>query len=244
VRVIVTIDTGLVNVFLLVERRVVIVDTGYGGSEQTVLAALAEHGITSADVALLVVTHGHVDHFGAAAALRERLGVPVLVHRHDADCLREGRNAPMRMAAQVSEPARRVFLDKVQRMRVRPLEPDIVVDSAFDLDAFGVCARLLPTPGHSPGSLSVALDGGEIIIADLVTETRVAPKRVTLPLFFDDLTEVRSSLEAVLSLGPRSLLASHGRAFAPEEVRALLTSTPPDERWSYANDLFFPEAQP
>ncbi|NLU56382.1 MAG: MBL fold metallo-hydrolase [Methanosarcina thermophila] len=40
---------------------------------------------------LIVLTHGHADHAGSAAALREKTGAKVAVHRLDADKVREGR---------------------------------------------------------------------------------------------------------------------------------------------------------
>jgi hydroxyacylglutathione hydrolase len=54
-------------------KRAAIVDPG-GGTE-TILAAVRQHKVT---VERILVTHGHVDHSGAVADLRDRLeGVPV-----------------------------------------------------------------------------------------------------------------------------------------------------------------------
>lgn len=66
------------------------VDTGNPGSAPKVLAALAAQGFRPSDVSLIVITHRHVDHIGAAAALQRATGAPVAVHALDADGLRRG----------------------------------------------------------------------------------------------------------------------------------------------------------
>ena len=43
-------------------------------------------------IRLILLTHGHVDHFGGAQALRAATSAPVAVHRADAEFLRTGRN--------------------------------------------------------------------------------------------------------------------------------------------------------
>ncbi|MCC6555758.1 MAG: MBL fold metallo-hydrolase [Polyangiaceae bacterium] len=216
------IDAGLVNVFLVRGARAVLVDAGYPGSAPRIRAAMDRLSVRPDDVSLVLISHGHIDHFGGAAELREWLGAPIAVHRADAACLRRGVNARMEMDAEVSELARTTFLRKATKMQAPPLEPDILLDGELDLAPFGVEGRVIPTPGHSPGSVSVALPGGAIIVADLLMQTRVPPPRVALPLFFDDQAEVLRSLGAVLAREPAVLFASHGGAFSPEAARDLL----------------------
>jgi glyoxylase-like metal-dependent hydrolase (beta-lactamase superfamily II) len=58
-----------------------------GGDVTRILAAIAEEGVT---VDRLLITHGHIDHAGAAAELAEKLGVPIEgPHAEDAFLLDE-----------------------------------------------------------------------------------------------------------------------------------------------------------
>jgi hydroxyacylglutathione hydrolase len=53
-------------------RHAALIDPG--GEPDRLLAAVAQHGLT---LERLLLTHGHLDHVGAAGLLSERLGIPV-----------------------------------------------------------------------------------------------------------------------------------------------------------------------
>lgn len=62
---------GPVNAYLFTQPEVVLVDTGIKSSAcwDALVAGLAEHGLTPADIARVIITHAHVDHYGLAARL-------------------------------------------------------------------------------------------------------------------------------------------------------------------------------
>jgi len=66
-----------VMAYALVGDRVVIVDTGVGGQAERILERIAEEGHAPGDVSLILLTHGHGDHAGSAAALRDATGAPI-----------------------------------------------------------------------------------------------------------------------------------------------------------------------
>ncbi|MCB8965278.1 MAG: MBL fold metallo-hydrolase [Ardenticatenaceae bacterium] len=70
-------EAGPVNAYLFMEPEPVLVDTGVKSeaSWRALLAALAEHGLTPGDLSRVVLTHGHVDHFGQANRLWQEGGV-------------------------------------------------------------------------------------------------------------------------------------------------------------------------
>lgn len=69
-------EAGPVNAYLFLEPAPTLVDTGVKSEESwaALVAALAEHGVAVADLARVVLTHGHVDHFGHAKRLVEESG--------------------------------------------------------------------------------------------------------------------------------------------------------------------------
>ncbi len=74
----------LSNAYLVRDEGCILVDAGYRGDERRIEAALAAEGLAPRDIGLILLTHGHGDHIGAAAALARRSGAPLALHA--ADC--------------------------------------------------------------------------------------------------------------------------------------------------------------
>src|SRR5210317_1956328 len=76
---------GPVNVHLLTGDAAVLVDAGFD-SPDGVLAlesGLQRAGMTVKDLDAILITHGHLDHFGLAARLKEASGAEVWAHRSE-----------------------------------------------------------------------------------------------------------------------------------------------------------------
>ena len=227
---VIQIDAGMfANVFLVRgQAGAILVDAGPPGVEERVLEAIAALGVTPGDLRLILITHGHTDHFGSAAALRERTGAPVAIHALDAAAVHQGANQPESV-----RPANRLgalFL-RLGRLRSRlapdfapAFQPDVILGEALDLEAYGVEGHAIHTPGHTPGSVSVLLPGGEAIVGDLVMGTlRSAFRRPGPGLpFAYDLALNRESVRQVLASDPARLYVGHGGPFRPEDVRDVL----------------------
>ena len=219
-KTVVQINTGnFVNVFLVQgSTGCVLVDTGNPGKADFILGRLAERGVAPGDIRLILITHGHVDHFGSAAELRERTGAPVAVHTLDADAVRQGIHQPDSL-----QPTGRLLAFLMQVPLVRKLvvsnhapafEPDAVSEEGWRLDRHGVAGRVIHTPGHTPGSVSVLLDSGEAIVGDLVMGKLMGLlHKPGPPLVAWDLERNWESLHRLLALSPRIIYVGHGGPF-------------------------------
>lgn len=206
---VVQIRAGWVNVFLLRgERGNVLVDAGNPGQAERILALLARVGVTPEEVRLILITHGHVDHFGSAAALRRRTGAPVAIHALDAPALRQGVHQPdsLRPTSRLVGLLQRLPL-QATASRAEGLEPDLIFDQEWRLDEYGVAARVLPTPGHTPGSVTVLLDSGEAVLGDMLTGFL---RRPGPPIVAWNLERNQESLRSLLALSPHTLYVGHG----------------------------------
>jgi glyoxylase-like metal-dependent hydrolase (beta-lactamase superfamily II) len=88
-----TVRLSVSNVYLARgETGSVLVDAGDPGNGKKIMEGLAKVGAGVDEVALILLTHGHVDHFGSAAELRKLTGAPVAIHEKDEENLRRGRN--------------------------------------------------------------------------------------------------------------------------------------------------------
>jgi hydroxyacylglutathione hydrolase len=217
---VIQIDTGkFTNVFLIRGYTgCVLVDTGNPGKADRILERLAEHGVAPADVRLILITHGHIDHFGSAAELRERTGAPVAIHALDANAVRQGIHQPDSL-----QPTRRLIALLMRISVLRNLavpdrapafEPDSVFEGEQCLDEYGLAGRVIPTPGHTPGSVSVLLDSAEAIVGDMVIGDFLRLLRKPgPPIIAWDLERNRESVRGFLDLSPRIVYVGHGGPF-------------------------------
>ncbi|WP_301677245.1 MBL fold metallo-hydrolase [Methanoculleus methanifontis] len=74
---------------------------------------------------------------------------------------------------------------------------------------FGVRGRIVPTPGHTPGSVSILIASGVAIVGDLLS-TLVPGGRPRLPFRMDDPAAARRSIQILLAFGPERVYAAHG----------------------------------
>ena len=221
---------GMVNSFILVGERPVLVDTGVPGSEPKILAALAREGFAPGDVSLILITHRHVDHIGSATALKQATGAPVAVHALDAEWLSRGDGGPR---PPTGWGGRLFDLTGVPGRRAKPCEPDLMIEGGFALDFYGVPGGVvLHTPGHTAGSVSALLPNGDVLAGDLAIGgisflggiARLGHARK--PPYEDDPITACRSLVHLLGRGASRFYVGHGGPLTAAAVRKYITGEP------------------
>ncbi|MEM1150036.1 MAG: MBL fold metallo-hydrolase [Pseudomonadota bacterium] len=104
-----------------------------GGEADKLLGAAEHFGVTIKEIWL---THGHLDHAGAAAELRERTGAPVIGPHPDDQWLLDDL---------VSQGAKYGMAD------ARNVVPDRYLNEGDTVELDGHTFGVLHTPGHTPG---------------------------------------------------------------------------------------------
>jgi hydroxyacylglutathione hydrolase len=218
---VIPISLGFVSVFLLRGNKDILVDAGIAGAGGKILADLRTRGIDPRKLSLILITHGHGDHYGGVRELVGDISCPVAIHDADKEALRTGGapiGTPIGLAARI--------MVRMRSRRIPPalplLEPGIILRGPFDLNPFGVDGVVEPTPGHTPGSVSLFLSNGEAIVGDLLRGPLLGRGSPRWPFMADDLGEARRSIARVLDRQPRRIWTSHGGPFTGDEVRAFL----------------------
>ena len=132
------------------------------GDEAARIAMAVEE--TGLDIGSIIVTHAHIDHVGAVAALTEEYACPVLMHAE-------------------AEPALEALPTQAMMMGIRfgkVPEIDRYLEGEEVVEVGDLRLRSLYTPGHAPGHLAFYLqDEGLVLSGDALFAGSVG--RVDLP---------------------------------------------------------------
>ncbi len=135
------------------EGRAVMVDAGLDrDAARKVLRALDGVG---AQLATIVITHGHADHFGGAGWLAKRADVPVYASPLEGAFASHPLLEPLFLyggAAPIAELRGKFTLARQGVDAVTPLEPGSQVIAGIALD-------VIPLPGHAPQQVGIAHGG-------------------------------------------------------------------------------------
>lgn len=164
---------------------VLLVDTGLGSGFGR---HLLDRGIDPASVRTVLMTHLHVDHTS---------GMPTLTGARFWITPREWKAARSRLAAAKGFIGR--HLPPEDRVELVEGEVDVLGDGSI---------RLLPTPGHTPGHMSVLVrtPSGEVLLAGDAAYTLRNVREQSLPLINADADAYRRSLARLKAFADAGVL--------------------------------------
>jgi glyoxylase-like metal-dependent hydrolase (beta-lactamase superfamily II) len=211
---------GFCRCYLLRSGGVILVDAGAPGKAKNLLRCMERAAVPARDLQLVVLTHGHWDHIGSAGTIKKMTGAKIAMHASEAHWLEKsitphppGVTVWGRVLAAVVQP----FLPLV-KIPATPVDLKLD-DSGLPLSDYGIPGKIIHTPGHSAGSMSVLLDSGEAFVGDLAMNR--FPLRLTpgLPIFAEDMSQIKKSWERLLDQGARTVYPAHGKAFSADIIK-------------------------
>ncbi len=211
--------TGYAQAYALIGEKTILVDAGSKGDEASMKEALNSVGVKPEDVSLIIITHNHPDHTAALPALRRITGAPVLSHRIAAESFKEGWGEAIVPRTVFASLLIRLMPKSSEQNR-RPQDVDIAISEETDLTNYGLDARIIPTPGHTAGSISVITGDGDAVIGDLVMKFGIG--RPVLSMFSDDEEKLLSSLKGLLDRNVRAFYLAHGGLLSRDKVEGLV----------------------
>jgi glyoxylase-like metal-dependent hydrolase (beta-lactamase superfamily II) len=197
--------------------HVVLVDLHYDRASGWLQRRLEREGIDPAGVDAVVVTHAHGDHAGGVVAWRAVSHAPVILGAKDVPIAAEGHNPPIRSTSLFAR-----LVKPTIPMKYPSFAPDLVVDGELDLHPYGIPAVAREVGGHTPGSVIVVLDGGDVLVGDLIRGKVGAHHHPTEHLFEPDVAEVHRILRKILDDGATQLYPGHGDVLERDRVERWL----------------------
>lgn len=197
------------NAFLILGEELVLVDTGSRKETSAILSAIDKAGLNIIDLSLIIHTHAHFDHCGSTADLQQKSGALVAIHRSDSQFFWDGKSAPIKAINLFGR-----FLLPFMKDGYCTTKIDILISDEFDLHPYGINGKIITTPGHTPGSISVLLDSGEVIVGDLLGGGRLMgllqPERPRYHHWYSDLDTAKKSIAHVMDMTPTRVFVGHG----------------------------------
>ncbi|MDH3292625.1 MAG: MBL fold metallo-hydrolase [Gemmatimonadota bacterium] len=217
---IIPIALGFDTCYVLKAGGVIAIDAGAPHKGKSFVRGLERAGIQPEEVKLIVLTHGHWDHIGSARDLKSLTGAELAMHELDVPCVEQSLTPlppGVTRWGQVFIAIHKLFMPLI---RVPSTNVEHVLgNDGLSLTAFGIPGRVLHTPGHSAGSVSVLLDGGEAFVGDLAMNKFPLRLSPGLPIFAEDLSTVVESWKVLLAEGATTIYPAHGKPFPVEVIR-------------------------
>jgi glyoxylase-like metal-dependent hydrolase (beta-lactamase superfamily II) len=183
--------TGTVFLYLLKGDRVALIDTGVSDSPRAVLQpALAEIGMSLADVEFVLNTHAHLDHSGGNQ--ETKLFSTPRIHLHALDLPMaqstedqvEFHTAPLRVLEFPDEVVRE-RAERVRRLAGNPVGVDVLLSDGDTIDlGAGMTIRAIHCPGHTPGHVVYFWEAEGIAFTGDAVQCQ-GSRPGSYPLYFD-----------------------------------------------------------
>jgi len=233
-----------VNLYAVGSGPITLIDTGLKapGSLEYVERELGKAGLNIREVERIIITHGHMDHFGLAAAIREVVKHPIECLIHDEDRWQissenflkemwsEEANTLMAMAGmppQEMEKVRKRFSGFKELGA--PLDNVSILENGDEVVGDGYHLKVIHTPGHTPGSCCFyesrqrILFSGDTIIKHITPNPLVAINRNRLrDTGYKSLKAYSKSLDKLAELDIKYVFTGHGEYI--EDLRSVISS--------------------
>ncbi len=214
---------GINRCYIIKADGCIMVDTGPPKSERFIEKWLSTLPIIPHDIRLIVLTHGHADHVGAAMKVKQITGAEIAIHKYDQDLFEQGT---------MVWPTAVTTWGQVALILMKPFQTlfhfpggkvDVVLgNKGLSLEEYGIPGSVIHTPGHTPGSVSVLLNSGEAFVGCMTHNNLPFRLKPGLPIFAEDLPKLKDSWRSLLGGGVEIIYPGHGDSFSADVMRKVL----------------------
>jgi len=219
-----SVQAGINTCYIIRDRGTIMVDAGFPNFKTSFIKQTRRLKIDPRDIRLIILTHGDFDHVGSAKDLRELSGAKVAIHEKDSNNLENGLFNWTRGVTSWGKISRSILMPMIRHWGTFPsMKADIILDDeAFDLKDYGINGRIIYTPGHTMGSVSVLLDSGELFAGCLAHNRLPFTLHPALPIYAENLELIKESWRKLIDAGAKTVYPGHGKPFPSELIKKYL----------------------
>jgi len=217
---------GMSNTYVIRDQGAIIVDGGDTKKTNEFMKGIERISLKPEEIKLIVITHGHFDHIGTAADIKRLTKAKLAMHEKEKGCLEKGLmplSPGFNLWGTVMVGVMKVFM--IPFRTIPPTNVDIILeDYEFPLADYGIPGKVIHTPGHSAGSVSVLLETGDAFIGDLAMNEFPLSFGPGFAAFGDSLEEIIDSWSLLLGKGAKMIYPGHGDPFPVSVIEEALAN--------------------
>lgn len=218
---------GPVNTYLFIGENVTLLDTGTARTTRNLKTALNELHLRFTDIDQIIITHGHIDHYGAAdhIAGKSKNGAIVAAHHEDVQRIETGKEVAGKTVLNfyrlIGIPAIHLRSWQVMSTVINAMADNCRVDRVLSdgdkLQMGSYSGSVISTPGHSRGSICIFIENKGVLFSGdhilghitpnafvMLEEDEILPSRLSQAEFYDSLSKIEA-------LKPMIVYPAHGQ---------------------------------
>ena len=215
---------GADNCYVIKDKGVIMIDGGTPRKGEKFIKSIKKVSIKPEEIGLIVLTHGHWDHIGSAKDIKEITGAKIAMHRLEKEWLEKSLKPLPPGVTRWGRSFVKILALFMPLIHFPATNVDITLgDEEFSLIEFGISGKVIHTPGHSPGSVSVLLETGDAFVGDMAMNGFPLRFSPGLPVLAEDLKKVKENWKVLLDMGAKTIYPAHGNSFPREIIQKVLT---------------------
>jgi hydroxyacylglutathione hydrolase len=204
-------------------KGIVMVDAGVPNKIGAFKRKLSRLYIRPGEIKLIVLTHSHFDHAGSSKEIKEFTGARILIHKSEQEYLEKGGFASIRGVNLWGKITEKILFPFFRRIQFPRPVADVVMDSDdVPLYEYGIDGKIIHTPGHTEGSLSILLDTGEAFVGCMAHDGFPFRLLPGYPIYAQNIAKVEESWKILIARGARIIFPGHGNPFPVEMIKRRL----------------------
>jgi len=214
------IPLGIDTTYIIQSKGTIMIDGGAPNKAALFEKYLDQLSIEPKEIKLIILTHAHWDHIASVRDIKKITEAELALHYTEREWL-ETTKPPMppgiTLWGKVLGSILKIVLPSI-KIPFAKLDKEIS-NEGFSLVDYGINGKVIHTPGHSPGSVSIVLDSGDAFVGDLAMNGFPLRSGPGLPIFGNDINLIKESWTKILKSDIKTVYPAHGKPFPAEVMR-------------------------